>query len=110
MLAPIGLMALIWVLSSRAGAPPSPNMDPVRFAERKIAHVMLYGALWASWWIAFRRSLAAIPAVLAIAYGAIDEIHQSTVYGRTGTARDVAIDAVGVALAIVMARATATRP
>lgn len=101
----VALMALIWWFSSRPGAGPSPNTDLVRFLERKTAHVVLFGALWTSWWVAFGRRFVLGAAALAVAYGAVDEFHQHHVPGRTGTARDVAIDTLGVALAIMLTRA-----
>lgn len=101
-------MALIWWFSSRPGAGPSPHTDLGHFLERKAAHVMLFGALWVAWWAAFGRRLVVVAAALTVAYGAIDEFHQHHVPGRTGTIRDVAIDALGVALAIIFTRALTT--
>jgi VanZ family protein len=101
-------MAIIWWFSSRPGAGPSPHTELVRFLERKAAHVVLFGALWVVWWAAFGRRLVAVAAALTVAYGAIDEFHQHHVPGRTGTVRDVAIDALGVALAIILTGAVTT--
>ena len=108
LLVAVALMAIIWWFSSRPGAGPSPHTELVRFLERKAAHVVLFGALWVAWWAAFGRRLVAVAAALTVAYGAIDEFHQHHVPGRTGTVRDVAIDALGVALAIILTRAVTT--
>ena len=108
LLVAVALMAIIWWFSSRPGAGPSPHTELVRFLERKAAHVVLFGALWVAWWAAFGRRLVAVAAALTVAYGAIDEFHQHHVPGRTGTVRDVAIDALGVALAIILTGAVTT--
>jgi VanZ family protein len=108
LLVALALMAIIWWFSSRPGAGPSPHTELLRFLERKAAHVMLFGALWVAWWAAFGRRLGAVAAALTVIYGAIDEFHQHHVPGRTGTIRDVTIDALGVALAIILTRAATT--
>ncbi len=42
--------------------------------------------------------------LLGVAYAASDEVHQHFVPGRHGSTMDVAIDAVGVAIGIYLAR------
>jgi NAD-dependent oxidoreductase involved in siderophore biosynthesis len=70
-------------------------------ALRKLAHVTEY-AIFA---FLVRRALAAPAAFgLAVAYAMSDELHQSFVRGREGRPRDVAIDAVGIALGLLAAR------
>jgi VanZ family protein len=68
-----------------------------------------FGLLFLLW----RRALdgRALPAaVIAIAYAASDEYHQSLVGGRHGAPVDVLIDATGVALAyVLLSRLTASR-
>lgn len=66
---------------------------------RKLGHVSVYALLWLALARAldWRRPLAA--GAVALAYAISDEIHQSFVPGRHGAALDVAIDAVGIALA-----------
>ena len=39
-----------------------------------------------------------------VAYAALDELHQHTVPGRVGSLRDVAFDAVGVLVGILLWR------
>lgn len=69
---------------------------------RKLAHVAEYAVLGAllaravgATWVAF---------ALGVLYAASDEVHQSFVAGRAGRPLDVAIDAVGVGLGIVVWR------
>jgi VanZ family protein len=69
---------------------------------RKLAHVAEYAVLGAllaravgAAWVAF---------ALGVLYAASDEVHQSFVAGRAGRPLDVAIDAVGVGLGIVVWR------
>jgi VanZ family protein len=59
-----------------------------------------YGLLWWLWRRALGRPLPA--AAITLAYAATDEWHQSFVQGRHGTPVDVAIDAVGVAIAATL--------
>ncbi len=66
---------------------------------RKIAHMLEYGLLWWLWWraLGYGNPLPAI--VIALAYAASDEYHQTLVEGRSGSPLDWAIDAAGVGLA-----------
>jgi VanZ family protein len=74
---------------------------------RKIAHMVVYGILavlltravsgTSTWpW----RRVAVVSFLVAIAYAASDEYHQTFVAGRAGSIRDVLIDAVGAWLAL----------
>jgi hypothetical protein len=69
---------------------------------RNGAHMTEFGLLWWLWWRAFhgRRWLA--PTVIALAYAASDELHQSFVEGRHGTPVDWLIDAAGVGIAVAL--------
>ena len=67
---------------------------------RKLAHVGEYAVLGALLLRALARPWAAL--ALGIAYAVSDELHQTFVPGRAGTPLDVAIDAVGVALGILV--------
>ena len=94
---PVAVMALIFALSATADL--SSGLGSFDLFLRKAAHVAIYAVLWltlvrASDW---RRPLSAT--VIALLYAASDEFHQSFVEGRHGTPVDVAIDAVGVAVA-----------
>jgi VanZ family protein len=106
-LAPLALMGLIFALS----AMPSDNEhhSTLMFVLRKLAHFSEYFALTALWWWALRtqidnrRSLP-IAVAIAIGYAITDELHQTFVSGRTGTPRDVLIDAAGILTAAWLIR------
>lgn len=67
---------------------------------RKCAHATEYAILAALLWRALRHELAALG--LAVAYAATDEWHQTFVRGRHGSPVDVAIDAAGAAIGLVL--------
>ncbi len=96
---PLALMALIYVLSAQPDL--SSGLGAWDLYLRKAAHMAEFGLLFLLW----RRALGdrALPAALvAIAYAATDEAHQTLVAGRHGTPVDVLIDATGVALAYAL--------
>lgn len=106
---------MIFLLSAQ----PSDAQDHAwwELGLRKLAHVSEYALLALLWWRAIaglwrprRAELALVAAaVLSIAYACTDELHQTLVDGRVGTPVDVLIDAVGVTIAVVAARAYARR-
>ncbi|HVM16319.1 MAG TPA: VanZ family protein [Gaiellaceae bacterium] len=68
---------------------------------RKLAHVAEFAILGAL----LARALPELYALVAgVGYAAIDELHQHTVPGRVGTLRDVALDAVGVLVGVLLWR------
>lgn len=68
---------------------------------RKLAHFAEYAILGAL----LARAVAALPAwVLGVLYAVSDEVHQSFVAGREGAVRDVAIDAAGVLVGVLVWR------
>ena len=67
---------------------------------RKGAHVTEYAILGALLYRAFEREVPALAA--GIAYAATDELHQHFVRGRHASPIDVGIDAVGVALGMLL--------
>ena len=99
-LPPLAMMAAIFYFSSQPFE--GPDLAWWEVALRKFGHVAGYAILTYLWWWALvgsvRRPLAAA-AVIAIAYAATDEYHQTFTENRHGSALDVAIDAVGVGLA-----------
>ena len=67
---------------------------------RKCAHVTEYAILGALLYRALEREVPALAA--GIAYAATDELHQHFVRGRHASPIDVGIDAVGVALGMIL--------
>jgi VanZ family protein len=67
---------------------------------RKLAHTAEFAVLAALLWRALRSEVAAL--VVAVAYAATDELHQTFVRGRHGSPVDVAIDGVGAAIGLVL--------
>jgi VanZ family protein len=109
-LPPLVWMAVIFAFSAQHGGG---HLAPAEIVLRKLAHVTEYLVLAALLLRALRRGgvAAAVPVAIiaALAYAASDEWHQSFVPGRTATPRDVAIDGIGVALAVVAATRTRLR-
>ena len=92
--------ALIFLLSSFEA--PDVGSGGVDYVVRKLAHLTEYALLGALLVRATRRELPAF--LRGVAYAASDEVHQHVVPGRHATPVDVAIDAVGVALGVVLYR------
>lgn len=67
---------------------------------RKAAHISEYAVLGALLYRVLGREAPALAA--GIAYAATDELHQHFVNGRTGAVVDIAFDAVGVALGMLI--------
>ena len=68
---------------------------------RKLAHVAEYAVFG----FLLSRATALLPAfALGLSYAVGDEIHQSFVAGREGALRDVAFDALGLAVGLVAQR------
>lgn len=100
------IAALIWVLSDTPDLAIAHGwLDTV---TRKAAHIGVFGLLAAACVLALRRwPLNAAPslvagALIALAYAAVDEIHQTSVPTRHGTPVDVAIDAIGIGVAAMV--------
>ena len=91
--------ALIFALSSI----PSLNsgLGTADLVLRKLAHLVEYAVLG----VLLARGLPELVAFAAgAAYAVTDEIHQAFVPGREGALVDVGIDAVGVALGLLVLR------
>ncbi len=107
-LVPVAWMAVIWGLSSLpAAADQTIGGIWIPVFAQKMAHVIVYGALGVMWfWVFDGGRVVKAPAVwsccLVTAYAAIDEFHQTFVPGRFGSPRDVALDTVGAALAVIV--------
>ena len=89
---------------------PYQTLEAIHLAIRKLGHLTEYAILAALLWRALRGSFAAftrrliggITFLIAAAFAASDEFHQSFVPTRTASVHDVFIDCVGVAIAILL--------
>jgi VanZ family protein len=95
-------MAVIWVLSDQPD--PNPAPDGWGGSTSSLAHVAVFGALCAAWAFALPGRSLALAIALAVAYGVVDELHQSTTPGRDATPWDVLLDAIGALLAAMLVR------
>jgi VanZ family protein len=75
---------------------------------RKLAHIAEFAILGGLLMRATGRATLAI--VLATTYAVSDEIHQTFVAGRAGRPVDVAIDAVGIVLGVLLWQRIARSP
>lgn len=96
----IAWAAGIWWLSDQPDLSSGLAYD---FWLRKAAHVTVFAILT---YLVVRalsprpsRASLLIAVVIALSYAVLDEWHQTWVLGRTGTLRDVGIDALGIFLA-----------
>jgi len=103
---PLAVMALIFALSATPDL--SSGLGAWDFALRKLAHIAIFGALWLTLARATGWRRPVLSTAIAILYAISDEVHQSFVQGRHGTPVDVAIDALGIGVA-VLAWIVATR-
>lgn len=97
-------MGVIWFFSAQPDL--SSGLGVIDLVGRKLIHAAEYGLLCFLWWRVFRgrgdpRALAGA-FLIAVAYAAIDEYHQTFVSGRNGSPVDVAIDALGAGLAAAL--------
>ena len=102
-LAPITLMAVIFLLSAQPY--DGGELAWWEVAGRKLGHFLGYALLALAWaWALAARSRhrLLIAAGLSLGYAVSDEYHQTFVSGRTGTPQDVAIDALGIAAALLL--------
>jgi VanZ family protein len=105
-------MALLWWSSSRRLA----GIGRGVFAEfvHNGAHVVAYGVLAAAALLAMcgvrplRRVDAVIAVAITVAYGLVDELHQSLVPGRVSSFMDLAADAAGATLGVALVLAVQT--
>ncbi len=102
---PLLLMAAIFALSAQRDL--TTGLGALDLIARKIAHAFEFGLLFALWDRALRTALdprRALPIAVAIAlvYAGLDEWHQTFVSGRVGSPLDVAIDAIGIAVAVLL--------
>ena len=100
-LPPLALMGVIFALSAQ------PSLDSglgvIDLIGRKLIHFGEYALLCFLWWRALAsvttpRRAALLAFLIASAYAATDELHQTFVEGRHGNAVDWLIDSAGAAL------------
>jgi VanZ family protein len=111
LLLPLTIMAVLWWSSSRVPTPREPSV--MRAFLHNGMHVVAYAALAGSWLLALlhggvvsarmTRAMAA-SFLLSVAYGAVDEWHQSFVRGRVCSISDLMTDAAGAMLALLVLR------
>jgi len=101
-LAPLAMMGAIFYFSAQPFE--GPELAWWEVGLRKLGHVAGYAVLTALWAWALaplaERPLA-IAAAISFIYAGSDEYHQTFVDGRSGSAVDIAIDSVGIALAVL---------
>jgi VanZ family protein len=109
-LGPLSLMVAIFYFSSQ---PSAEHFAWWEVFARKLGHVTGYALLTALWAWALsgvvRRPLLWAVAI-SLAYACTDEFHQTFVRGREGTPRDVAIDAIGMAIVVLWLRRSQLSP
>lgn len=104
-LPPIVWAGVIFLFSSIPVIPTS-EIYWKDFIIKKTAHVVEYGIFAALLYRAFKegrvpiRNAGLYAILIAVIYGATDEIHQSFTPGREPRARDVVFDTIGAIIAI----------
>jgi len=101
----VAWMMVIFFFSSIKGS-GNHSYDLFYFLERKSFHVIEYFILAVLFFLSFSQSrpitkALVFSAALSFFYAISDEWHQTFVFGREGTIRDVAIDLIGIALAVI---------
>ena len=108
---PLGLMALIFVLSSIPGKIRNPRLRFLTELDpqwQNLLHVPLFGLLQLLWLRALvgsgmpRGRAILWGCVISLAYGVFDEWHQMFVPGRYASLTDMSLNLVGVTLATVI--------
>jgi len=96
-------MGMIFLFSSIPSS-ELPEFDWADWVIKKGGHALGYGLLAVSYWYAFGMKARHLwlAWVLSVAYAFSDEFHQSFVPGRHPSVTDVAIDASGAALVLLL--------
>jgi len=97
--APVAVMAVLWWLSSTPDL--GTGLEDWDLLLRKAGHAAAYATLAVSWAWALGREHLALALALTVAYAALDELHQSWVPTRHGSALDVALDVAGALLGLL---------
>jgi len=106
----IAWMSVIFGFSSMHGAAEPTSLALWKLIERKGAHVFEYFVLagLAFHWLRLHapgirfRIAAILVVVFSLTYAFSDEFHQRFVPGREGKLSDVAIDLIGIGLAVIV--------
>lgn len=117
-LAPIVVMAVIWIFSATNGTNSDAQSLPLAYflgipnwLIRKAAHFALFASLGALWYNYIRNSnirkftpgfTVALSILLSVIYAGIDEMHQLFVPGRSGEINDVLIDSTAAITGVVI--------
>lgn len=101
------VMLLIFMASSMP-ASRIPYLGEIDLLVKKFGHAIGYALLALAYYIALPTSLprgyrAFLAWIMAILFALSDEFHQSFIEGRTSSLRDVFIDTLGAAIALVIA-------
>lgn len=113
-LLPLAMMAALYALSSVPGTPPIDSNTYLIFywvspSLQNLLHVPTYALLGWSWhwalgaWDYSHRGSVMTAFAITLAYGILDEWHQSFVPGRLASLTDLALNAIGAALGIWLA-------
>jgi VanZ family protein len=98
--------AVIFMMSAKPGSQiPGRFSEIAHFTEYLMLGMLLYGALKTSGW----RRAGLLALVFASLYGVTDEFHQAFVPQRTPDPMDWALDTLGAAVGVLLARFSATR-
>ncbi|WP_305042303.1 VanZ family protein [Geoalkalibacter sp.] len=109
-LLPLALMLVIFGLSSISidlAAPKAGALGWVPPSLQNFLHIPLYGLLTFLWfgalaaWGVGPRSRLLLAGLIALGYGLFDEWYQLSVPGRFGSLTDVALNLVGILLALL---------
>lgn len=98
-------MGVIFLLSHQPTLPYPSDLDAKIISI--MGHVGVFGVLAAlAWWALGLTTLApgrrgVVAVLVAVAYGFVDEWHQSFVPGRTPDIRDIVADTVGATFAVL---------
>lgn len=107
-LLPIMYMGLIWFLSSHSADAFVKTSFSFDHLLKESLHLIEFAILYLFIALAFivnkrwTRAASMFAAIISIAYGAIDEIHQSFVPYRSATVIDFIKDAIGVIAAYIV--------
>ncbi len=96
---------LYWLLPRASPA----ALEVLHLGIRKGAHLMEYGILALGWYAAlhrgaarWQRGIALASLGVVVAFTGLDELHQAFVSSRTASLRDVGLDSLGAAVALLL--------